>query len=280
MIGLGLLGVAHGCLFFPGDILFVYSVMGSILYLLRNWDAPATCKGRCGAGGCPKRCLCDACDIAGETPATSWHWNARSCTTGSFFAVIWFRTIAFAIMSPFLVFFQGIAALGWFCLGLAAVKSGMIDQAEHRLWARARRWCLGPGLATSLLASWMLHAQGMTSASALILIAAPISTLGYLGVIAAMSRPPGPVMQRVLAAGGSSLSIYLGQSIILSTLFSGYGFGLWEEVSRPVVVLMAVGVTGLLIVALSIWRTAFRLGPFEWLLRRITYAGQEKSSPA
>lgn len=280
MIGLGLLGVAHGCLFFPGDILFVYSVMGSILYLLRNWDSRRLVK--VGAVLVVVQSVASATLVTsqGETPGDIVALEREVMTTGSFFAVIWFRTIAFAIMSPFLVFFQGIAALGWFCLGLAAVKSGMIDQAEHPLWARARRWCLGPGLATSLLASWMLHAQGMTSASALILIAAPISTLGYLGVIAAMSRPPGPVMQRVLAAGGSSLSIYLGQSIILSTLFSGYGFGLWEEVSRPVVVLMAVGVTGLLIVALSIWRTAFRLGPFEWLLRRITYAGKEKSSPA
>ncbi len=34
-------------------------------------------------------------------------------------------------------------------------------------------------------------------------------------------------LARALAAGESSLSIYLGQSIILMTVFSGYGFGLW-----------------------------------------------------
>ena len=37
MIGLAFLGIAHGCLFFPGDILTIYAVTGSILYLFRDW---------------------------------------------------------------------------------------------------------------------------------------------------------------------------------------------------------------------------------------------------
>ncbi|MEQ9039004.1 MAG: hypothetical protein RIE24_11680 [Silicimonas sp.] len=45
----------------------------------------------------------------------------------------------------------------------------------------------------------------------------------YLGLIAAFSGLPGPLMARALAAGGSSLRIYPGQSIFLSTIFSGCG---------------------------------------------------------
>lgn len=280
MIGLFLLGVLHGCLFFPGDVLLVYSVMGAILYLMRNWEARRLVKVGTALVVVQTLVFATFAALPGETPQDIMALEREVMTGDSFAGVVGFRSIAFAILTPFLIFFQGVAALGWFCLGLAAVKSGMIDQADHPLWARARRWCLGPGIALSLVTSWMLHAQGVTVAAALVLLAAPISTLGYLGAIAAISRPPGPIMQRVLTAGGSSLSIYLGQSIILSTLFSGYGFGLWEEVPRPVVVLIAVGVTGLLIAALSIWRGAFRLGPFEWLLRRITYAGQAKSPSA
>lgn len=37
MIGLLILGIAHGCLFFPGDILAIYAVTGSILYRFRGW---------------------------------------------------------------------------------------------------------------------------------------------------------------------------------------------------------------------------------------------------
>ncbi|WP_127657733.1 DUF418 domain-containing protein, partial [Alexandriicola marinus] len=67
-------------------------------------------------------------------------------------------------------------------------------------------------------------------------------------------------------------SIYLGQSIILSTIFSGYGLGLWSAVDRLTAILFALGATGGLIASLLIWRAYFKLGPFEWLLRRITYA--------
>jgi uncharacterized protein len=102
-------------------------------------------------------------------------------------------------------------------------------------------------------------------------ISAPVSTLGYFGLIAAVSRPPGPIMAQALAAGGSSLSIYLGQSIVLSTIFSGYGLGLWGAVDRLTAVVVALAVTVILIVVLAIWRFGFRLGPFEWVLRRITY---------
>ena len=80
-------------------------------------------------------------------------------------------------------------------------------------------------------------------------------------------------MATALASGGSSLSVYLGQSIVLSTIFSGYGLGLWGAVDRFNAIAIAVAVTAALIAALSIWRTRFALGPFEWVLRRITYAG-------
>ena len=38
------------------------------------------------------------------------------------------------------------------------------------------------------------------SFAALTVAAAPIATLGYLGLIAAVSRPPGPVMAKAQAA--------------------------------------------------------------------------------
>jgi uncharacterized protein len=70
--------------------------------------------------------------------------------------------------------------------------------------------------------------MGATGARVVLtIVSAPVATLGYLGLIAALSRPPGPIMAQALKAGESSLSIYLGQSIILSTIFSGYGLGLW-----------------------------------------------------
>jgi len=275
MIGLLFLGILHGCLFFPGDILALYAITGSVLYMMRNMT-PAKL-ARIGIGLLILQSIVAAVFVAlgSEPPPTDFmEIEQTALSDGSFRDAIIFRSIGFAIVLIALLFFQGIAALGWFCLGLAAVKSGMIDQADHPLWVRMRRLCLLPGVALSLLGAG-LATWGMPLVGGILTVAiAPVATFGYLGLVAWIARPPRPIIARLLKAGGSSLSIYLGQSIILSTIFSGYGFGLWGQVSYSTATLIAVAVTASLILALTLWRSAFRFGPFEWVLRRITYAGQ------
>lgn len=271
MIGLAILGIAHGCLFFPGDILTIYAVTGSILYLFRDWTVRRLV--RVGAALLVLQAVIAPPILLAvpEAPADILALERDFLSNGTFLQAVAFRSIGYAFTMPSFLVIQGISALGWFCLGLAAVKSGMIGDAGHPLWRRARLWCLGPGVVLGLtgaaIGQWGPPVPGVV----LTIAAAPVATLGYLGLIALLSRPPGPVMARVLVAGGSSLSIYLGQSIILSTIFSGYGFGLWDAVDRLTAVTIAVGVTAALIGAIAIWRSRFALGPFEWILRRITY---------
>ncbi len=271
MIGLALLGIAHGCLFFPGDILVIYAVTGGILYLFRDWSLRRLV--RIGTGLLVLQAVIAAPLLLAlpETPPDILALERAILTDGGFLNAVIFRSIGFAFIMPSFLVIQGLAALGWFCLGLAAVKSGMIDDAGHPLWRRARRWCLLPGVALGLAGSAVWQWGPTTPGVVLTIMAAPIATVGYLGVIAALSRPPGPILARVLVAGGSSLSVYLGQSIVLSTVFSGYGLGLWSAVDRLTAVGIAVAATLALIAALALWRRRFALGPFEWVLRRITY---------
>ncbi|WP_050603796.1 DUF418 domain-containing protein [Ruegeria sp. 6PALISEP08] len=278
MIGLLLLGIAHGCLFFPGDILVIYSITGSVLYFFRNWTATRLAK--VGAALLILQLVVGLPLLfsPSETPAEIFQYEEEAFGEGGFFDAVIFRGIGFAFTLPLFLIIQGISALGWFCLGLASVKSGMIDDACHRLWQRARRLCLLPGLSLSLLGAGLWQWGPAATGATLTIIAAPITTLGYLGVIASISRPPGPAMSHALAAGGSSLSIYLGQSILLSSIFSAYGLDLWSEVSRATASTIAILVTILPIVVLTVWRIWFKLGPFEWLLRRVTYAGTSSHS--
>jgi len=273
MIGLLILGIAHGCLFFPGDILTIYAITGSVLYLFRDW--PVRRLVRVGAALLVLQVLIAPPLLlaAPETPPDIVALEREILTEGGFLDAVLFRSIGFAFFLPSFLVIQGISALGWFCLGLAAVRSGMIDDAAHPLWRRARLWCLLPGVALGLAGAALWQWGPAVPGVVLTTVAAPVATLGYLGSIAALSRPPGPVMARALAAGGSSLSVYLGQSIILSTVFAGYGLGLWNAVDRMTAVAIAVATTAGLVVALSMWRSRFALGPFEWVLRRITYAG-------
>lgn len=274
MTGLLILGIGHGCLFFPGDVLAVYAITGSIIYLFRDWTVRRLL--RVGSALLVLQTLVAPLLLltAPETPPDIVAMQRAILTGGGFFEAVLFRGIGFAFIMPTLLVIQGISALGWFCLGLAAVKSGMIDDADHPLWRRARHRCLGPGLVLGLVGAAIWQWGAPVPGIILTVVSAPLATLGYLGLIAALSRPPGPIMAQALAAGGSSLSIYLGQSIILSTIFSGYGFGLWGAVDRLTAVAIAVAVTVGLIGALLIWRAYFKLGPFEWLLRRLTYGRQ------
>ena len=270
MIGLLLLGVAHGCLLFIGDILAVYAIVGTVLYFWRGW--PVARLVRIGVVLLVIQLLISAAVIAlvPSAPSDIADLERQFMTDGSLVETVVFRSIAFTILMPILLIFQGFSALGWFCLGLAAVRSGLIDRPDHPLWQRARRLCLIPGVVLSLGAAALMQWYDERLGEILTIIVAPLATVGYLGLIAAIARPPGPVLSRVLAAGGASLSIYLGQSIVLSTLFAAYGLGLWDAVGPAVAVLMALGVTAVLIGLLIVWRSRFALGPFEWVLRKIT----------
>lgn len=239
-----------GCLFFPGDILTVYAVTGSVLYLFRDW--PVRRLVRVGAALLAVQAIIAAPLLlaAPETPPDIVATERAILAGGGFLGAVMFRSIGFAIILLSFLVIQGISALGWFCLGLAAVKSGMNDDAGHPLWRRARRWCLVPGVAQSLAGAAIWQRGPSSPGIALGVVSAPVATLGYLG-----------------------------QSILLSTVFSGYGLGLWGAVDRMTAVLGALAATAGLIGALMLWRRAFRLGPFEWLLRRFTYARLERRQP-
>lgn len=151
MIGLLLLGLAHGCLFFPGDILITYAVTGAILYGLRAW--PVRRLVWLGAALLVLQAVMTPplAFMAPATPDDLLQMEREILTSGSFVDTVAFRTASYLIILPSLLLIQGVAALGWFCLGLAAVKAGMIDDADHPLWRRARRQCLLTGLLLSLL---------------------------------------------------------------------------------------------------------------------------------
>jgi uncharacterized protein len=78
MIGLLILGIAHGCLFFPGDILTIYAVTGSILYLFRDW--PVRRLVRVGAALLWLQALIAprCCWPRRRRRQTSSRWSARS----------------------------------------------------------------------------------------------------------------------------------------------------------------------------------------------------------
>lgn len=277
MIGLALLGVMHGVLFFPGDILLLYALVGALLYRWRDWAVGRLVRTGAILLAVQVLVALPLVVLAPPIEPNLLELERAVMTGGTWAEVATYRAASFAITFPILLVIQGIAALGWFCLGLAAVRAGLIDDPRHPLWARARRLCLGPGLLLGLTgaALWQWGDGGL--GEALTVLCAPIATLGYLGLIAAWPAGSGRLMRGLRNIGASSLSLYLGQSILLSTLFAPYGAGLWGTVGAAEATGIALAATLVLMLAVTLWRRVFGLGPFEWVLRRITRHGVARS---
>jgi uncharacterized protein len=72
------------------------------------------------------------------------------------------------------------------------------------------------------------------------------------------------------------LSNYLLQTLICTTLFYSYGFGLFGGVGPARGVLLTILIYAQQIPLSAWWLSRFRFGPFEWLWRSLTY-GQWQS---
>ena len=79
-------------------------------------------------------------------------------------------------------------------------------------------------------------------------------------------------LQPMATVGRMPLSNYLFQTLIATTLFYGWGFGLWGKVGNALDLVLAIGIFFLIQIPLSKWWLGrHELGPMEWLWRRLTY---------
>ena len=76
---------------------------------------------------------------------------------------------------------------------------------------------------------------------------------------------------RLAAVGQMALTCYLTTSLICTTIFEGYGFGLFAKLQRYQLLYVTFSVWMLLLIVSPIWLRYFRFGPMEWVWRSLTY---------
>jgi uncharacterized protein len=145
-------------------------------------------------------------------------------------------------------------------------------------------WGLTVGLFLQLLAAYIFitNEQAESYSFSLYLIAialnfltAPLLSAGLVGGLWLLSQKT--TLSLFGAAGRHSLSIYLCQSIVFSTLFSAWGFGLFQELSLLTVVVTAAA-TWLVLALLAQWNLKYRAkGPMEALLTNFSRMFERKS---
>ena len=96
-------------------------------------------------------------------------------------------------------------------------------------------------------------------------------TIGYAALLILWIRnlSGSAFLDRVVATGRAAFTNYLGTSVIMTTIFYGYGFGLFGHVSRPALWLFVLGAWAVMLLWSKPWLARFQYGPLEWLWRSL-----------
>lgn len=201
--------------------------------------------------------------------------------SGSYADILAHRAPLVVTMQIFSVFFYGIWRIGGLMLvGIALMKLGVLTGQRSRGFYRRLMlagYILGLPLtifsATDLFAHrfdglYMMRVGALPNYFGSVLMA-----LGHVGLVMllAVTGTLRRLMGRFAAVGRMALTNYLMHSVILTTVFYGYGLGLYGQVPRIWQMAIVAAVIGFQLIVSSWWLGRFRFGPVEWLWRSLTY---------
>lgn len=294
-------GMIHAWLIWYGDILVEYALVGAALFWVCRWPPAALLmlaaalvllKSGLVLSGLQADVALRAAAAAPDATATvraAWAVRASALTpdTAAIPAEIaGFRgglADVFAARAPITILFQTvfvpfgvIETTGLAAVGLALYRLGFLTGD----WStRAYRLLILAGLLALLLYPPLIRAIVAARWASLTLSAAdqaslalrPFVALGYAAALILWVRSGRAawLRDRFAAAGRMAFSNYLGTSLVATTVFYGYGLGLFGQLSRAQLYWVVLLIWVLILAWSQPWLTRFRYGPFEWLWRSL-----------
>jgi len=303
---LAVLGVLHAWVFWPGDVLHTYAILGLLLVLSLRRASDRTVMVL--IAGCilfpavsgVLRVLVFTPEMTAERVQLAQAFeisNNAAYGHGSFLQAALENT---RVMNFFYSGWLNLwGAVSWWVMmsltmliGLLAGRRRWVQRATE-LMPQIRRltWvalAVGLGCGVAFTAIFELNrVPGPTPIKVLGSVCYGLSRLGmmvfYVLVIVRLAQQA--AWQRRLAplaaAGRMPLSNYLMQTAICTTLFQGWGFGLWMQVGPAAGLALSLALFWLVQVPLSLWwlKTHER-GPMEALWARLTYGRRTTAEPA
>jgi uncharacterized protein len=286
LTGLLLLGLAHGVLLFPGDVLTVYAVLSLFLFAARDLA--------------PRTALRIAAWLVAGTAAWLLAWGLLTvaftepvpgpdAAAAAREAMTAYRGDAGSVVRAHLGWLRDV--LGWNVVygadmlaavlaGLAAGRRGLLADTGRRRAALLRivRAGLPIGLAGGVLMAVCrdgpLDARWYHVGSAVGVLTAPALTAAYAcGLLLLLPTRPGRRLAGALApAGRTALTQYLTQSLVLALVFTGYGAARYGHHGTAALTAGCVALYAAQLAFAAGLMRRFRYGPVEWLLRAVTLA--------
>ncbi len=292
LMWLGLFGLIHGLAFWYGDVLLLYAWSGLFVMLMRSMPARPLILFGIGA------------TLALATLQAGTQWMAVNGPSGLTEAlddesmrladgavaasIAAYRSgwpaglienlKAWGILQSASLFVYVFATIPLMMLGMGLFKAGFF---HGRMPTRVYLILIAVGAAVLALLGvleWREIAAGpgveATQGWANVLASYPIFiTLAYAsGLILLTSRGVGWVRRIFAPVGRMAFTNYLSQTLIMSTLFyMPWGPRLMGQVDYPGQLGIVVAVWALQLIWSPLWLSRFRMGPLEWLWRRLSY---------
>lgn len=278
MLGLMLLGVLHASLVFSGDILVLYALFGSLLWLAKESDSHKLLRTALWMIPLSLLCLSGLAFIlaevlAGEIPEPEYSLGGHYAET------LLARLYDWPVTFIALLLIQGPLVFAAFACGLAAGKSHFF-QPGHSAFSKLEKavpWLLALGLPLNVLYALALK-DYLTSdwlqfiGFIAIAVGAPMLSAVYLYVLIRLARGVTCIPKVLILAGQNSLSSYVLQGIIAGFVFAGYGLGWFGQFGYFSLLSIASIIALIAMLLVGVYAKFFQRGPLETVLRKMSGA--------
>ncbi|MEK4739536.1 MULTISPECIES: DUF418 domain-containing protein [Bacillus] len=278
-----LLGYIHGTFVWEGDILFAYGVIGIFLMMFINRK--------------PKTLLIWASILLALIMLASYQSEPTSNTfndvapyiekehkvheTGNYMDHINFRltenpfdymgingVFGLVILSIFALIFMSPP----FLLGMYVGKKGWLFRIDKHIPAVKKIWLITGifSFTIKILTMFVKHPilimlqDGLTPVTMTFLYGSTITLLFHY-------KKASRLLTYMANMGKMSVSNYLAQSIITTTIFYSYGFGLYGKIGYFFGILLTIGIYTIQLFVSTYWLQKYRMGPVEYVWRLGTY---------
>jgi uncharacterized protein len=289
------IGVAHSLLVWDGDVLHMYALLGLVLLAIRGVSDKTVgvlillallLPGMRSAYAAVTQ---EPWPIARESMPARYAEETRIYQSGTYAQQVQHRYRQTAEIYGFITQLRGavmfyssllLTMLFGFYVGRRRIIQ---DLSHHAVWIRKMMvWCLVAGLAAAAGGATIFLLLEPTGRSSMLgflggqlhAIQRPLLCLFYVAGIALLfmkSERCRKLFAPLATVGRMPLTNYLAQSVMFTTLFYSWGFGLYGRFGPAACLALTAVIFTIQVLYSRWWLERFRFGPLEWIWRGATY---------
>ena len=293
-IGLWLIGMIHAYIIWSGDILVSYAICSFVLYWFRNKSVKnlfllglnTLVFGAVLYMFIGNSLLHIPEDVYFEF-VKGWQPDYDAITKevgifqgGRLQQMAYSANAAFALQTFIFLIYTAWRSGGLMLIGMSLYKSGFLSaQKSNLVYGLTAVLGLLIGIPIVMYGIDQQFGHGWTMEFSMFQ-GTMFNYFGSLGIIAAyialvqlfVKNNILVGIQNIFAAcGRMALTNYIGQSVIGTFIFYGFGLGYFGKVSRTNQLFIVLGIWLFQLIFSYFWMKKFRFGPLEWLWRSFTY---------